>query len=439
VSTADEAQAGKALRSWKEISAYLGVTVRSAQRWEKTLRMPVHRQGAGRNARIFAYPAELDAWLASSKLTPAQLAENPPSAGRHRWGWAILSLVLLLAGAAAWDVTSEFGAREPRNWTADGQTLRILDGQGRLCWEKHFPSFHVSYAPNFRDRVRIEDTDGDGEAEILFNFNPRDPNRPGGLLFCFDRLGRKVWEHVYGAKRTFGDRLFERHFHGQIVQPLRVNGRPLVLVGANHDLWYPARMALLDARTGQLVDEYWHPGAIYFLSLVDLEGDGNQEVLFGGINNPGDGPGHAALGVLALPFSNAPKRTFAANDPLRPPTGGGELAYLLFPLADVARATGQLPLPALLRFEGGRRILFQTPLPEFGGIVYSLDLQLNVTAYHISSNLEALHARLESQNLLRHPWNAAEKAELGSVARFTAAPDGNSPAVRARWNFNRLP
>jgi hypothetical protein len=36
--------------------------VRTVQRWERSLRMPVHRIGRRRGV-VFAYAAEIDAWL----------------------------------------------------------------------------------------------------------------------------------------------------------------------------------------------------------------------------------------------------------------------------------------------------------------------------------------------------------------------------------------
>ncbi|HSA94551.1 MAG TPA: hypothetical protein VLJ16_00775, partial [Acidobacteriota bacterium] len=55
------------LESWKEISDYLQRSVRTCRRWESTLGLPVHRLDGTPNARVFAYPSELDRWL-SEKL-----------------------------------------------------------------------------------------------------------------------------------------------------------------------------------------------------------------------------------------------------------------------------------------------------------------------------------------------------------------------------------
>ena len=197
----------------------------------------------------------------------------------------------------------------------------------------------------------------------------------------------------------------------------------------------PAQVALLDPHTGRVVEEYWHPGSFFQCLLHDLDRDGESEVLLGGINNPGTGLGHAALAVLKLPFSKAPRRPAPANDLFPPATGGGELAYALFPLADVSRVMGQLPLMAKLSVDGDRRILVETPLPENGGIAYYLDADLQVVEFRFSDNLPFLHDRFFQQHLLNHRMHAAESAALGRVAYFPAAPDGNNPALEPLWQY----
>ncbi len=54
---------GAVLSSWKEIAAYLTKGVRTVQRWERELGLPVRRP-VGHNRRIvIAVPAELDGWI----------------------------------------------------------------------------------------------------------------------------------------------------------------------------------------------------------------------------------------------------------------------------------------------------------------------------------------------------------------------------------------
>jgi len=51
------------LNSWKEIAAYLGRGVRTVQRWENDLGMPVHRPKGKDRSAVLAIADELDAWL----------------------------------------------------------------------------------------------------------------------------------------------------------------------------------------------------------------------------------------------------------------------------------------------------------------------------------------------------------------------------------------
>lgn len=60
------------LESWKEIAAYLNTSVRTVQRWEESHGLPVHRVLREKRSAVFAYPNELDAWLASRTTPPPQ-------------------------------------------------------------------------------------------------------------------------------------------------------------------------------------------------------------------------------------------------------------------------------------------------------------------------------------------------------------------------------
>jgi hypothetical protein len=95
---------------------------------------------------------------------------------------------------------------------------------------------------------------------------------------------------------------------------------------------------------------------------------------------------------------------------------------------------GTLPVPTNFKVDRDR-IVVETPLPEVGGIVYTLDFQLKVIEHRFSDNLAALHQRYFLQHLLDHRLTAEEEQSLGNVVRFSAAPDGNSQAVRRFWKF----
>jgi hypothetical protein len=51
------------LNSWKEIAAYLNRGVRTVQRWERDLGLPVRRPRGHDRSAVIAIPEELDQWL----------------------------------------------------------------------------------------------------------------------------------------------------------------------------------------------------------------------------------------------------------------------------------------------------------------------------------------------------------------------------------------
>ncbi len=59
------------LSSWKDVAAHLGKSVRTVQRWEAELGLPIHRPNKRQQRIILAYPDELKQWV-GAKLTAAK-------------------------------------------------------------------------------------------------------------------------------------------------------------------------------------------------------------------------------------------------------------------------------------------------------------------------------------------------------------------------------
>ena len=56
------------LNSWKEIASYLGRGVRTIQRYEAELGLPIRRPAAKERSAVFAFADELDQWLRSTPI-----------------------------------------------------------------------------------------------------------------------------------------------------------------------------------------------------------------------------------------------------------------------------------------------------------------------------------------------------------------------------------
>jgi hypothetical protein len=62
------------LASWKDIADYLGGKgIRTVQRWEKDLGLPVRRsKQSGKKSNVLSVPAEIDLWVRSQKFAAGQ-------------------------------------------------------------------------------------------------------------------------------------------------------------------------------------------------------------------------------------------------------------------------------------------------------------------------------------------------------------------------------
>lgn len=69
------------LRGWKDIAAYLGASVSSAQRWERELGLPVRRMSKTRGASVFGLTGDIDAWWLSAEGARAR-TESALSGGK---------------------------------------------------------------------------------------------------------------------------------------------------------------------------------------------------------------------------------------------------------------------------------------------------------------------------------------------------------------------
>ncbi len=89
------------LNSWKEIAQYLGRGVRTVQRWEAELGLPVRRPRGRSRSAVIAVAAELDRWMTSTPLHVLEGGDGEPSA-------AALMQVLVIEDSIA-DLTNCVG------------------------------------------------------------------------------------------------------------------------------------------------------------------------------------------------------------------------------------------------------------------------------------------------------------------------------------------
>ena|SRR5215467_284522 len=70
----EPASGDEVLNSWKDIAQYLSRGVRTVQRWECELALPVRRPHRGSRGAVSAVRSEIDRWLSAC---PTGTSENP--------------------------------------------------------------------------------------------------------------------------------------------------------------------------------------------------------------------------------------------------------------------------------------------------------------------------------------------------------------------------
>ncbi|MDX2149706.1 MAG: hypothetical protein SFV54_03155 [Bryobacteraceae bacterium] len=232
--------------SWKEIAAYLGVSVRTAQLWEKERGLPVRRL-PGPRGPVSASLEELDAWRAGDrKSVPAEPVAAPPVRHFAPWPWAGAGFAAaVLVVAAVWAVVPRPG--EPANWKVTGNTLVVTDTRGREVFshpfEERLDDYYHRDRQN-REHAWIGDLDGDGEKEVVFGLAQSLATiQKSDRVVCYSARGEEKWKFELGAAaRRFEEKLRPPYrFRNLAVLP---SGNRLVVAATHHTL-YASQVALL--------------------------------------------------------------------------------------------------------------------------------------------------------------------------------------------------
>jgi hypothetical protein len=342
------------LTSWKEIAAYLDRDVRTCVRWEQRYGLPIHRLERDSKAKVFAYKDQIDEWLAERS-----------AGGKARSGRGDLARFLLrpfpilfaLAGLAAaayllfLRAPSAASPSVPADFHIRGSNLIIVDQAGRELWpfdtRVHNLVSEEEYRTHFKDikqgddyviawpYIKIIDLDGDSRPEVLFSVQAKfDVGE--GTLFCLDDHGRELWRRETGREFVIDRQTYRGDYriYGFNVEDYDNDGALEVLVISHHKPDWPCQVLLLDA-AGDPEGEYWNAGYLMDARAGDIDGDGDTELVLSGVNNE-YGRGCIAIFEAGGLRGGSPQDQMAYRWPDL--AAGGQSAYILFPMSDVAAA-----------------------------------------------------------------------------------------------------
>ena len=180
---------------------------------------------------------------------------------------------------------------------------------------------------------------------------------------------------------------------------------------------YPDQVVVL-SHTGTVLGEYWHSGQLSYGDLADLDGDGNQEILLGGMSN-----GYHAATLVVLDPHDLGGASLEENPDYQlqgfPP--GREKARLLFPRTCINRRLHPYNWAQSLAFSGDRikfSILEHQQVIN-ASVVYYFDPRLSLIGLEFSDRLRSLHRELEAAGQLDHSLTDQEINELRNLRYLT--------------------
>ncbi len=444
---------GIELNGWKEISAYLGVGVRTAQKFRLEHDLPV-RRWPGSKARVYAFTPELDAWknkvnaaafppdvdeasesedganiafpakaACSSEITSslvrsrnlfpsgapqasvdrAELNASLPlneRIGRRQMLRYAVTAVGLGMGVAALIQIPKFRHRKPHpnSYRVEGATLTVFGSDSAELWRHTFPKQLSAAAYDslaYREQA-FADLDGDGQIEMLFPVVPLEDS-PWHSLVCFSSEGKIRWTFHPGKKvidnlgHSFSPPFFVARY---IVFVVPGSARSQVVVSSVHNWSFACQIAVLDGESGQLISDYWHRGHITDV-LAQPDGDEHPRILVAGVN---DAPEYKCATLVAFGHRRI---SGSACDPQGQPyfrgmDRGTEISTVYFPKTPVGMQQ-EFNLAGHLIAAGGRvRLTVHEGLfLSDPYVLYELDYNLQPITAVLSGALIAEYKKLQ--------------------------------------------
>lgn len=375
------------LCSWKEIAAYLGVSVKTAQVWEATRGLPVRRL-PGPRGQVRAFIPDLEEWKAASATAlpaepppPEPPPPPPPTKTISTWRRpALLVLLAILSVLGAGLALQRYFRPLPLSSAhVVNNALVGFDPDGAMLWRREFGSLNQGVYANGERHIWVGDLEGDGAPDALF-VPAFTTTQEGVPLLRLDASGKELWRFTPGRTVSVKNESFAPPY---VVRQFAIVGRYIV-VTSHHYLYYPSQVAILDPN-GKLLREYWHPG---HLNVLTAGVDGGRPVAFlGGSNNLA---GTATLVVLDPErLAGAPPDTFQEFPPEQ------VVARILFPRSTLAP---QVPYSMVYRIHqhpGDLTVdvneLVDIKTSTVTSIIFHLDPGYNLKSVDVSDQFRMLY------------------------------------------------
>lgn len=298
----------KRLDGWKEISNYLGRDVRTCQRWEIELELPVYRVNQDSvRSKVFSYSSEIDDWFS---LTLKNHNGARKWNGTKKWIVPVLLILFivfvffglfsLVFNKKGHPVSFSDAGSNPVRWDIKGSQIVLYDIQDDILWTKSInnPTPQESYyiiekdpkpaglminRLNKRNKIVLEDIDNDNKNEALCYFNHE--NSEERNISLFDNDSQEIWTRTLEFNQEYKEGLPNHDF--QVIklafEDVVDDGRKEILVLWSHVRYFSSVFLIYDLN-GKELFSYIHTGILQFFVLNSIKEE-KRLIYLGGTNN----------------------------------------------------------------------------------------------------------------------------------------------------------
>jgi len=332
----------------KTIADYLDTSERNVYRWEIKFGLPLRRVAGSKGYSVYVYISELEEWLRQRASTNAR--DNKNIRKIVSWSALVILTLIIVIVITVFIVNSKYertlkslmvknNPPNPIFPSFEGNVVFIKSQDGEKIWSYEDSDNKISSRDWDKSRcIGFLDIDKDGANEVIAR--TYDSSKDRYHLTLFDNDKTVLWQKHITNKQKFNGLSLESDFYLLDIKFAHLRDKSCSIVTHWQHRGRFLSLILSHNSKGRLLSKYIHVGHLSSFKIHDLDGDGNEEIIFSGTNNLLNGEG--VLGVLDLngfkgvspPYQVESEYKYLAHD-LKiyvpdNPEKGNQRAYLRF-------------------------------------------------------------------------------------------------------------
>ncbi|MHB8871760.1 MAG: hypothetical protein ACYC5G_04870 [Candidatus Doudnabacteria bacterium] len=313
--------------------------------------------------------------------------------------------------------------------------LKVYNEMGDVLWKKGVPGM-ADYRTDmeYKDqRVKsdirellLADLNDDGIKELLISSNSNAQDQfASDSLYCYNNEGKLMWKYSCGGFVSFNT---PRWKHSKwfianyfTIKDKKKNKTRLFVIAST--TYAPTKVIELDFSNGKILQEFYNSGGITTVTLFDSKGNGNQEIILGGINNA------FKCAFIAVFDPDSIKGFSPSTDQYIPAEfqKNTALHYILLPTTNYLRAVGQTDYNLVEQFlisDEEKTItayVQEAPggIPEvFAGVLYNFNNELKIKSVVLADNFIARYNRLLKAGKVKEPLDSNYTKKLAEGVTY---------------------